>query len=98
MGTMTSKPESLVALAIGHSTRTIEEFVRLLQAHAMTRLVDGAYGAASETQSSIHSRHFARLTEDHRHWLHAHGGAWRSASSDSRFNSHSCERRKSTEV
>ena len=37
---MTSKPESLVALAIGHSTRTIEEFVRLLQAHAVTRVVD----------------------------------------------------------
>jgi hypothetical protein len=27
---MTSKPESLVALAIGHSTRTIEEFVLIL--------------------------------------------------------------------
>ena len=37
---MTSKPKSLVALAIGHSTRTIEEFVRLLQAHAVTRVVD----------------------------------------------------------
>ena len=37
---MTSKPKSLVALTIGHSTRTIEEFVRLLQAHAVTRVVD----------------------------------------------------------
>jgi uncharacterized protein (DUF488 family) len=37
---MTSKPESLVALTIGHSTRTIEELVRLLQAHAVTRAVD----------------------------------------------------------
>jgi hypothetical protein len=37
---MTSKPESLVALAIGHSTRPTEEFVRLLQAHAVTRVVD----------------------------------------------------------
>jgi len=37
---MKSKPESLVALTIGHSTRTIEEFVRLLQAHAVTRVVD----------------------------------------------------------
>jgi uncharacterized protein (DUF488 family) len=37
---MTSKPESLVALTIGHSTRTIEEFVGLLQAHAVTRTVD----------------------------------------------------------
>ena len=37
---MTSKPESLVALTIGHSTRTIEEFVCLLQAHAVTRAVD----------------------------------------------------------
>src|SRR5580704_14702303 len=84
---MTSKPESLVALAIGHSTRTTEEFVRLLQAHAVTRVVD-AHGAAFETQSSIQSRHFARLTQDHRHWLHAHGGTWRSASSDSRFYQH----------
>jgi uncharacterized protein (DUF488 family) len=37
---MTSKPESLFALAIGHSTRTSEEFVRLLQALAVTRVVD----------------------------------------------------------
>jgi len=37
---MASKPESLVALTIGHSTRTIEEFVHLLQAHAVTRIVD----------------------------------------------------------
>jgi uncharacterized protein (DUF488 family) len=37
---MTSQPESLVALTIGHSTRTIEEFVGLLQAHAVTRAVD----------------------------------------------------------
>ena len=27
-------------LAIGHSTRAIEEFVRLLRAHAVTRVVD----------------------------------------------------------
>jgi len=39
-GEMASKPESLVALTIGHSTRTIEEFVHLLQAHAVTRIVD----------------------------------------------------------
>jgi uncharacterized protein (DUF488 family) len=37
---MTSKPESLLALAICHSARTIEEFVRLLQAHAVTRVID----------------------------------------------------------
>ena len=37
---MTSTPESLVALTIGHSTRTVQEFVRLLQAHAVTRVVD----------------------------------------------------------
>jgi hypothetical protein len=74
---MTSKPESLVALAIGHSTRTIEEFVRLLQARRDSR-DRRAYGAAFETQSSVQSRHFARLTEDHRDWLHARGGTWRS--------------------
>ncbi|HYY28568.1 MAG TPA: DUF488 domain-containing protein [Chthoniobacterales bacterium] len=37
---MASKPESLVALTIGHSTRAVEEFIRLLKAHAVTRLVD----------------------------------------------------------
>jgi len=95
---MTPKLESLVALTICHSTRTIEEFVRLLQAHAVIRVVNLAYDAAFETQSSIQSRHFARLTEDRRHWLHAHGGTWRSASSDSRFYSHSCQRKKSTKV
>ena len=30
----------MVALTIGHSTRTIEEFVRLLQAHAVTCAID----------------------------------------------------------
>jgi uncharacterized protein (DUF488 family) len=37
---MTSKPQSRIVLTIGHSTRTIEEFVCLLQAHAVTRVVD----------------------------------------------------------
>jgi hypothetical protein len=31
---------SPVVLTIGHSTRTIEEFIRLLQAHEVTRVVD----------------------------------------------------------
>ncbi len=35
------RPESPpTVLTIGHSTRTIEEFIRLLQAHAVTRVVD----------------------------------------------------------
>jgi len=33
-----SKP--IVVLTIGHSTRTLEEFLRLLQAHAVSRVVD----------------------------------------------------------
>ena len=37
---MISVPEELSALTIGHSTRSIEEFVRLLQAHFVTRVVD----------------------------------------------------------
>ena len=37
---MKSEPEALVALTIGHSTRTIEEFLRLLQAHAGTQVVE----------------------------------------------------------
>jgi len=36
---MGSEPASLV-LTLGHSTRPIEDFVSLLQAHAVTRLVD----------------------------------------------------------
>lgn len=31
---------SLVVLTIGHSTRPLDEFIRLLQAHAVTRVVD----------------------------------------------------------
>ncbi len=31
---------SPIVLTIGHSTRTLEEFIRLLQAHAVTRVVD----------------------------------------------------------
>lgn len=37
---MASKREALVALTIGHSTRAIEDFVRLLKAHAVTQLID----------------------------------------------------------
>jgi uncharacterized protein (DUF488 family) len=33
-------PESPIVLTIGHSARTIEEFIALLQAHAVTRVVD----------------------------------------------------------
>ncbi len=33
-------PESPVVMTIGHSTRTIEEFISLLQAHAVTCVVD----------------------------------------------------------
>ncbi len=32
--------EPIVVLTIGHSTRTLEEFIRLLQAHTVSRLVD----------------------------------------------------------
>ena len=36
-----AKTEALpTVLTIGHSTRTLEEFIRLLQAHAVTRVVD----------------------------------------------------------
>lgn len=37
---LTSNPEPSIVLTIGHSTRTIEEFICLLQAHAVTRVVD----------------------------------------------------------
>ena len=37
---LTLPPESPIVLTIGHSTRTIEEFIALLQAHAVTRVVD----------------------------------------------------------
>jgi len=35
-----AKADALTVLTIGHSTRTIEEFIRLLQAHGVTRIVD----------------------------------------------------------
>lgn len=34
------KASSLVVMTIGHSTRTLDEFIGLLQAHAVTRVVD----------------------------------------------------------
>jgi len=36
----TSNPKPSIVLTIGHSTCTIEEFIGLLQAHAVTRVVD----------------------------------------------------------
>jgi uncharacterized protein (DUF488 family) len=35
-----AQSDSLTVLTIGHSTRTIEEFIRLLQVHDVTRVVD----------------------------------------------------------
>jgi uncharacterized protein (DUF488 family) len=37
--TPTAKPSPIV-LTIGHSTRTLDEFIRLLQAHGVSRVVD----------------------------------------------------------
>jgi len=37
---MPSRKPLAIVLTIGHSTRTLEEFIRLLQAHAVTRVVD----------------------------------------------------------
>jgi uncharacterized protein (DUF488 family) len=37
---LTLPPEPHIVQTIGHSTRTIEEFIALLQAHAVTRVVD----------------------------------------------------------
>jgi uncharacterized protein (DUF488 family) len=37
---MSSAEPSPIVLTIGHSTRTLEEFIGLLQAHAVSRLVD----------------------------------------------------------
>jgi uncharacterized protein (DUF488 family) len=37
---MSKKEPSLLVMTIGHSTRTIEEFIGLLQAHGATRVVD----------------------------------------------------------
>lgn len=37
---MTKEEASLLVMTIGHSTRTIEEFIRLLQAHGATCVVD----------------------------------------------------------
>jgi len=37
---MPSAEPSIVVLTIGHSTRTLEEFIGLLQAHGVTRVVD----------------------------------------------------------
>jgi uncharacterized protein (DUF488 family) len=37
---MPSAEPSPIVLTIGHSTRTLEEFIRLLEAHAVSRVVD----------------------------------------------------------
>jgi hypothetical protein len=58
-GEMKSEAKTLVALTIGHSTRTIEEFVRLLHAHAQDSGGRRADGALFEAQSSVQSRHLA---------------------------------------
>jgi uncharacterized protein (DUF488 family) len=40
MKRMPRRKPSLIVLTIGHSTRTVEEFIGLLQAHAVSRVID----------------------------------------------------------
>src|SRR5437870_1543593 len=40
MKRMPRREPSLIVLTIGHSTRTVEEFIGLLQAHAVSRVID----------------------------------------------------------
>src|SRR5207247_3133822 len=40
MKRMPRREPSLIVLTIGHSTRTVEEFIGLLQAHGVSRVID----------------------------------------------------------
>ena len=107
---MTSKPDSLVALTIGHSTRTIEEFVGLLQAHAVTHAVDVRTVPrsrhnpqfnrdtlpASLKTTAIGYTHMAELGGLRRATRNTINTGWRNSSFHGYANS--CERKKSTEV
>lgn len=55
----------LVVLTIGHSTRTAEEFIHLLKAHGVERLVDVRTVPASAHMTAIRSC-FASLTKSSR--------------------------------
>jgi hypothetical protein len=46
----------LTIFTIGHSTRPIDEFIRLLKAHGVQRVVDVSDDATLTPQSAIQSR------------------------------------------
>ena len=52
---------NLIIMTIGHSTRPVQEFIRLLKAHQVRRLVDVRtnYGRITSTNGSMRQMQFA---------------------------------------
>src|SRR6516162_11217988 len=80
-----SEPSPIV-LTIGHSTRTLKEFICLLQAHGVRRLVDVRTVPRSLHNPQFKQDFFARLIEQSRARIRSHAGTRRSAPRETRFH------------
>ena len=76
---------SPIVLTIGHSTRTLEEFIGLLQAHAVSRVVDVRTVPRSRHNPQFNKASLPRLVEESRLGIRSPAGTGRAASCEARF-------------
>ena len=82
---MPTAESSPIVLTIGHSTRTLEEFIRLLQAHGVSRVVDVRTVPRSRHNPQFNKASLPRVIEESRLGIRSHAGTRRAASCEARF-------------
>src|SRR5262252_5146824 len=75
-----------IVLTIGHSTRGIEEFISLLQAHGVTRVVDVRTVPRSRPQSAVRQDLIAKNAAESRDRIYSPIRAGRLAPRPARFD------------
>ena len=84
-GRMPKAKLSTVVLTIGHSTRPLDEFIRLFQAHGVTRVVDVRTVPRSRHNPQFNKASLPRLIKESRFGICSPAGARRPASCEARF-------------
>ena len=76
---------SPIVLTIGHSTRTLEEFIDLLRAHGATRVVDVRTVPRSRHNPQFDEASLPGSLKNSRLGICSHAGTGRPASCEARF-------------
>ena len=69
---MEKNDKETVVFTIGHSTRVLDAFINILQAHSVTMVVDIRNGSTVKAQSSVQQWNIARQPAHLWHRLHAY--------------------------